>query len=146
MANFDDLIAVMYPLAEKTSKRLLSVFLVCLQLANRDAGFTQDWVGELIRILKIQVDYVEELHHDSLMRNSQLQSCLSIMNNLGFRGEFAPRSFQSKFASVKLNVRNVVILISLANNTPVSMKEKMSPLDEPGTYSDKHNGLTKCLS
>lgn len=137
MANFDDLVAVMHPLAEKQSKKIVFYVMMLFLYANMEIEFTQDWVGELIRILKIQVDYVEELHHDSLMRNSQLQSCLSIMNNLGFNGEFAPRSFQSKFASVKLNIRNVVILISLANNTPVSMKEKMNPLDEPGTWFEQ---------
>lgn len=96
------------------------------------AGFVQDWVSEVIRILKIQVDYSEELHHDSLMRNAPLQSCLSIMNSLGFRGELHGRSFQSKFATLNLNVRNVVILITLASNTPLTVREKMSPLDEHG--------------
>ena len=80
----------------------------------------------------MQVDFSEELHHDALMRNTPLQSCLSIMNSLGFRGETNARSFHSKFALVDLNVRNVVVLITLASNTPVPVREKMSPLDEPG--------------
>lgn len=57
------------------------------------------------------------------------------MNGLGFRGEFHARSFQSKVAMVDLNIRNVVILITLASNTPVTVREKMSPLDEHGMYA-----------
>ncbi|OAA73694.1 RNA polymerase II Mediator complex subunit Sin4 [Cordyceps fumosorosea ARSEF 2679] len=83
-SNFDDILAIAHPLAQK--KR-----------------FTQDWVQELIRILKVQVDYLQETHHESLMRNALLSSCMSIMNSLGFRGENAPRSFQSKLANIFLN-------------------------------------------
>lgn len=54
------------------------------------------------------------------------------MNGLGFRGEAHARSFQSKFAMVNLNVRNIVIIIALASNPPTAVKDKMSPLDEPG--------------
>jgi mediator of RNA polymerase II transcription subunit 16 len=115
-ANYDDMLAIVAPY---TSKR----------------RFIQDWISEMIKILKIQVDYSEELHHDSLMRNSPLQSCLSIMNSLGFKGEAQARSFQGKFAMVYLNARNVVVLITLASNMPVTAREKMSPLDEPGRFS-----------
>lgn len=121
-SNYDDMLAVVQPLASK--KR-----------------FTQEWVSELIRILKIQVDYSEEMHHDTLMRNSPLQSCLSIMNSLGFRGVAQKRSFQSKFAWVNLNVRNVVVLITLASNTPVTVRDKMSPLDEHEVV----DALTGCV-
>lgn len=78
------------------------------------------------------MDYSEEAQHESLMRNSVLHSCLSIMNGLGFRGETQARSFQSKFAMVGLTVRNMVILITLASNPPNAVKDRMSPLDEPG--------------
>lgn len=110
--NYDDMLAIARPYT--TKKR-----------------FTQDWVTELIRILKIQVDYSEDTHHDSLVRNGSLQSCLSIMNALGFRGDFNPRSFQGKFSMLSLNVRNVVVLITIASNTPLTVREKLSPLDEP---------------
>ncbi|KAG6039308.1 hypothetical protein E4U41_002977 [Claviceps citrina] len=109
--NYDDLLAVVQSIAFKKK-------------------FVLDWVGELIRILKIQVDYSDETHHDVLMKNQSLQFCLSIMNSLGFKGERQKRSFQSKFAMVNLNLRNVVILISLAGNTPMNIREKLSPLDE----------------
>lgn len=110
--NYDDMLAIARPYT--TKKR-----------------FTQDWATELIRILKIQVDYSEDTHHDSLVRNGSLQSCLSIMNALGFRGDFNPRSFQGKFSMLSLNVRNVVVLITIASNTPLTVREKLSPLDEP---------------
>ncbi|KJZ78400.1 hypothetical protein HIM_02438 [Hirsutella minnesotensis 3608] len=109
--NYDDMLAIAQPLAGKKA-------------------FIKDWITEIIRILKIQVDYSEEMHHDSLMRNSPLQACFSIMNSLGFRGEWRRRKFQSKLATLDLNIRNVVILITLASNTPVTVREKMSPLDE----------------
>ncbi|PFH60672.1 hypothetical protein XA68_10542 [Ophiocordyceps unilateralis] len=121
-SNYDDMLAVVQPLTSK--KR-----------------FTQEWVSELIRILKIQVDYSEEVHHDTLMRNSPLQSCLSIMNSLGFRGDAHRRSFQSKLAWVNLNVRNVVVLITLASNTPVTVRDRMSPLDEHEVV----DSLTGCV-
>ncbi|KAL4730579.1 Mediator of RNA polymerase II transcription subunit 16 [Fusarium chlamydosporum] len=110
--NYDDILAIVRPYT--TKKR-----------------FVQDWVTELIRILKIQIDYSEDTHHDSLVRNGSLQYCLSIMNALGFRGDFNPRSFQGKFSMLFLNVRNVVVLITIASNTPVTVREKLSPLDEP---------------
>ncbi|KHN99933.1 Mediator of RNA polymerase II transcription subunit 16 [Metarhizium album ARSEF 1941] len=111
MSNFDDVLAIARPLTSRTR-------------------FVSDFVGDLIRLLKIQVDYSEEMHHDSLMRNSPLQSCLSIMSSLGFRGETHRRTFLSKFSIISLNMRNVVILITLASNTPTNIREKMSPLDE----------------
>lgn len=86
---------------------------------------------ELVRILKVTVDYSEETHHDSLVRNNNLQLCLSILNHLGFRGEFRPRTFGGKFAVLALNVRNIVILITIASNTPLTLQQKLSPLDEP---------------
>ncbi|KAM5355943.1 hypothetical protein ACJ41O_002589 [Fusarium nematophilum] len=110
--NYDDMLAIVRPYTSK--KR-----------------FVHDWITELIRILKIQVDYSEDTHHDALVRNGSLQYCLSIMNALGFRGEFSPRSFQGKFSMLSLNVRNVVVLITIASNTPMTVREKLSPLDEP---------------
>lgn len=94
-------------------------------------GFAYEWIMELVRILKVTVDYSEETHHDSLVRNNNLQLCLSILNHLGFRGEFRPRTFGGKFAVLALNVRNIVILITIASNTPLTLQQKLSPLDEP---------------
>lgn len=96
------------------------------------AEFSYEWVNELVRILKVTVDYSEEAHHDSLVRNNNLQLCLSILNHLGFRGQFRPRTFGGKFAVLALNIRNIVILITIASNTPVTLKQTLSPLDEDG--------------
>jgi mediator of RNA polymerase II transcription subunit 16, fungi type len=85
-------------------------------------------------MLKVTVDYSEEAHHDSLVRNNNLQLCLSILNHLGFRGQFRPRTFGGKFASLALNIRNIVILITIASNTPVTLKQTLSPLDEHGKH------------
>jgi mediator of RNA polymerase II transcription subunit 16 len=85
----------------------------------------------MVNMFKIPVDYSEEAHHDQLVRNSLLQLCLSILNHLGFRGDFQPRSFGGKFAMLTLNVRNIVVLITIASNTPANLKEKLNPLDEP---------------
>lgn len=82
-------------------------------------------------MLKINVDYSEEAHHDQLVRNNSLHLCLSILNHLGFRGEFKPRSFYGKFSMLALNMRNIVILITIASNTPSNLKDKLNPLDEP---------------
>jgi len=111
-SNCDDMLAIARPFAQKPD-------------------FTYDWIRQMVTMLKIAVDYSEESHHDSLVRNHNLQLCLSILNHLGFRGEFQPRSFGGKFAMLTLNVRNIVILITIANNMPLKVKEKLSPLDEP---------------
>lgn len=82
-------------------------------------------------MLKVPLDYSEETHHDSLVRNTSLQLCLSILNHLGFCGEYKSRTYSGKFALLSLNIRNIVILITIASNTPPNMREKLSPLDEP---------------
>ncbi|KAB5536492.1 RNA polymerase II mediator complex subunit Sin4 [Coniochaeta sp. 2T2.1] len=110
--NYDDILSLARPFAEKRER------------------FTYDWIAELVRMLKVTVDYSEESHHDSLVRNNNLQMCLSILNHLGFRGQFKRRTFGGKFAVLALNIRNIVILITIASNTPVTLKTTLSPLDE----------------
>ncbi|KAK3945310.1 RNA polymerase II mediator complex subunit Sin4 [Diplogelasinospora grovesii] len=110
--NCDDVLAIARPFTQKPD-------------------FTHAWIKEIVKLLKIHVDYSEEVHHDQLVRNQHLQLCLSIINHFGFQGEFKPRSFDGRFAMLALNVRNIVILITIASNTPVNLKEKLSPLDEP---------------
>lgn len=92
--------------------------------------FPCDLIGEMVRMMRVQVDYSEEPHHDTLVRNQLLQLCLSVLNHLGWNGEFQERSFRSKMAMFALNLRNIVILITIANNAPGHMKH-MTPLDEP---------------
>lgn len=111
--NYDDILAVARPFVGKHSR------------------FLTDLVSTLVMMLNINIDYSEEAHHDQLVRNVQLQFVMSLLNHFGFRGEFIPRSFSSKFAMLGLNLRNIVILITVASNSPMNLtKEKWTPLDE----------------
>jgi mediator of RNA polymerase II transcription subunit 16 len=102
-------------------------------VANVAPEFNLDWVGELIRILKVQIDYTDiDQPHDNLIRNAVLQSCLSIMHSIGFRGRLKPQSFCGKLAMINLNVRNANLLITMAINPPPPLREKTNPLDEDG--------------
>jgi mediator of RNA polymerase II transcription subunit 16 len=98
--------------------------------------FSYDWLTELSRILKVHVDYSEETHYDVLIRNTTIQLCLCIQNSLGFNGEFSPRTFAGKFAWLVLQLRNIVVLVTMAANlnvpNPQNPNEKQSPLDDPG--------------
>lgn len=115
--NYDDILAVTRPFVEKHPR------------------FLHELVSTLVFMLGVNVDYSEEAHHDQLVRNMQLHFVMSVLNHFGFRGDFTPRSFNGKFTMLGLNVRNVIILITLASNSPLNpMKEKISPLDEPGEY------------
>ena len=104
--------------------------------------FSYSWIREMIGMLKIAVDYSEETHHDQLVRNSLLQLCFSILNHLSFRGDFKPRSLDNKFAMLALNVRNIFVVITVASNTPIGLKEKLNPLDDPEVV-DAVAGCTK---
>lgn len=114
-ANFDDVLAISRPFVEKHPK------------------FLYDLISTLVFLLNINVDYSEDAHHDQLVRNTQLQFVMSLLSHCGFKGEFKSRSFNGRFAMLGLNVRNIVILITLASNSPMHpIKEKITPLDEPG--------------
>ena len=65
------------------------------------------------------------------MRNHQMQICLSILHHLGWKGEYKPREFSSKLALIMLNLRNIVILITMANNT-TAIRGAGNPMDDPG--------------
>ncbi|KAL1865212.1 hypothetical protein VTK73DRAFT_5449 [Phialemonium thermophilum] len=111
-ASYDDILAVARPFAAKNNR------------------FPYDLITEIVRILKVVVDYSDDSLHDQLVRNSNLLMCLSILNHLGFQGEFQPRPFSGKFAMLALGLRNIVILITIASNAPVHLN-KMNPMDEP---------------
>lgn len=110
--NHDDVLAAAQPLSR----------------THRD--FARAWIMSLHRVLKFNVDYSEEVNPDLLVRNVQLQFCLSLMNHLDFRGEFQPKLFNGKFAVLFLNVRNIFILIVMTSNVP--QKQQVLPFDEPG--------------
>ncbi|KAK7753742.1 Mediator of RNA polymerase II transcription subunit 16 [Diatrype stigma] len=119
-SNMDDILAIARPFSHKDR-------------------FIASWVNELVRVLKIAVDYSEEAPHDQLMRNHQMQICLSILHHLGWKGEYQPREFSSKLALIMLNLRNIVILITMANNTN-ALRGAANPMDDP----DVVNALAGC--
>lgn len=84
--------------------------------------------------MKITVDYTEDAPHDHLIKNSILQMCLSVTNNLGWRGDFQPRQTWGKLSMIALNLRNIVIMITLSSNSINHNKTTMTPLDEPGKF------------
>jgi mediator of RNA polymerase II transcription subunit 16 len=94
-------------------------------------GFTNAWVRELVNMLKITVDYTEDTHHDQLVRNVLLQHCFSVINHLGYRGDFKARSPSGKFAMLALGLRNIFLFITIASNANAAFKEKLNPLDDP---------------
>lgn len=107
-----------------------------MSLILNNLDFAYDWLIELSRVFKINVDYSEEQHYDVLIRNTTIQLCLSIQNSLGFKGENSPRSFGGKFAWIVLQLRNIVVLVTMAANmkVPTANNDKSSPLDDPGAY------------
>ncbi|KAN0117358.1 mediator of RNA polymerase-like protein II transcription subunit 16 [Hyaloscypha variabilis] len=113
--NYDDLLA--------TAKK------------HATAQFAYDWLTDLSRILKVHMDYSEESHHDVLVRNTTIQLCLCIQNSLGFKGEFNSRTFSGKFAWLVLQLRNIVVLVTMAANLNVPQSgpesDKKSPLEDP---------------
>lgn len=94
-------------------------------------GFAAQWMTEMVKLLKIIVDYAEEVPHDHLFRNNQLQLLFSILNHIGWNGTSQTRDFRSKLSTVALNLRNIVILITIANNNTHS-RQGPTPMDDPG--------------
>ena len=99
------------------------------------ADFYFDWLTELARILKISVDFVEEAHFDVLIRNTTIQLSLCIQNSLGFKGEFNPRTFGGKLAWLVLQLRGIVVVVTMSSNSNIQQgpnTEKTVPLEDPG--------------
>lgn len=97
-----------------------------------------DWLNELTNVLRATVDYTEEAQHESLIRNTTIQLCLSIQNSLGFKGVFKPRSFTGKFSCIVLQLRSIVVLVTMVANLKIPPqshdKKATTPLDDPGIY------------
>ena len=90
---------------------------------------------DISQILKINVDYSEDTHNDTLIRNTTVQLTLSIQNSLGFHGDFKSRSFGGKLAWLILQLRGVAVLVTVASNVKRldgTNNEAVSPLDDPG--------------
>lgn len=130
--NYDDLVATAHEHA-KSSESFLSHSSISANLAD----FAYDWLIELSHLLKLHVDYSEEQHFDVLIRNTTIQLCLSIQNSLGYKGDFHPRVFIGKFSWIVLQLRNIVVLVTMAANMNVTgpNNQKASPLEDPGSCS-----------
>ncbi|KAI9737316.1 MAG: mediator complex subunit [Claussenomyces sp. TS43310] len=95
--------------------------------------FRFDWLLEICRVLKFVVDYSEESHHDTLIRNPSIQLCLSIQNSLGFNGINATRDFGAKIAWIGLQTRNCVVLMTMASSMKIpdpEQQRKLSGLED----------------
>ncbi|KAH7026556.1 RNA polymerase II mediator complex subunit Sin4 [Microdochium trichocladiopsis] len=97
-------------------------------------GFSSQWMTEMVHLSKIIVDYAEEVPHDHLFRNNQLQLFFSILNHVGWNGTTQQRDFQSKLSTIALNLRNIVILITIANNNTHSGRGP-TPMDDTEVVS-----------
>jgi mediator of RNA polymerase II transcription subunit 16 len=101
----------------------------------KPAAFAFDLVSEVSRTLKFNVDYSEESHHDTLIRNPSIQLSLSMQNALGYNGDSHNRTFGSKIAWTSLQLRNCVVLMTMAVNIKVPIPDqqrKVSGLEDPG--------------
>ncbi|KAK8126437.1 uncharacterized protein PG998_002196 [Apiospora kogelbergensis] len=116
--------------AATTHNNIDDILAVARYFVGREK-FAENWVTEMIRLMRVSIDYSEEAHHDSLVRNHLLQLCLSTLNNLGWNGEYQPRNFRGKLSMFALHLRNIVILITIASNGSIQLKNNTSPLDEP---------------
>ncbi|KAH8592398.1 mediator complex, subunit Med16 [Bisporella sp. PMI_857] len=95
--------------------------------------FTYDWLVQLRFILKPGVDYSEEAHYDLLIRNTTIQLFLGIQQSLGFRGEGWARTFAGKYSWIVLQLRHIVVYVTMAANVKPKGPggESLTPLDDP---------------
>lgn len=104
----------------------------CAHTNNSPTEFVQDFVGEIIRVLAIQVDYVVEPSHDALLKNTQLPSCIAMLISLGFRGDMRPRSFQSTYGHIAASIRHVAFNLTVATSAQFNVAGRKSPMDDSG--------------
>ncbi|KAI8629437.1 RNA polymerase II mediator complex subunit Sin4 [Xylariaceae sp. FL1651] len=114
--------------------------LAVARMFPRKDQFAMKWVTDLVQIMRITMDYAEDVPHDHLIRNQHLQICFSIFNHLGWNGDFHARHYRSKLSTLALSLRNIVILVSLASSAPSAVRAASSPLDEPEVV----NSLAGC--
>lgn len=57
-----------------------------------------------------------------------------MQQSLGFKGDYNPRTFSGKFAWIVLQLRNIVVVVTMAANMKVKGPngEPASPLEDPG--------------
>ncbi|KAJ5047335.1 uncharacterized protein L3040_003162 [Drepanopeziza brunnea f. sp. 'multigermtubi'] len=116
-ANWDDILATIQPYAT--------------------AQFAYDWLADFTPLIKLNADFSEETHHDVLVRNTTIQLCLCIQYSIGFKGEFNPRTFSGKLAWLVLQLRSIVVVVTMAANLHLpgpggpNANERTTPLEDP---------------
>lgn len=131
--NLDDILAIARTFSHKDREKPLLSLNVATKPILTFIGFVPTLVSELVRHLRVNVDYSDESPSDQLIRNSQMQVCSSVLHHLGWKGEYQPREFSSKLALVMLNLRNIVIVITIAHTNTSALKGAGTPMDDPGT-------------
>ena len=131
--NLDDILAIARNFSHKDRKKPILSLDVSLKPKLIFIGFVPTLVSELVRHLKVNVDYSDESPSDQLIRNSQMQVCFSVLHHLGWKGEYQPREFSSKLTLIMLNLRNIVIVITIAHTNTSALKGAGTPMDDPGT-------------
>jgi mediator of RNA polymerase II transcription subunit 16 len=102
-------------------------------------AFPLDLLSDVARVLNFHVDYSEEAHHDTLVRNPSIQLCLSVLNSLGYNGDLQPRKFGAKMAWISLQIRNCVVLMTMTTSLkfqdpehPQNPQKKISGIEDAG--------------
>ncbi|RYP18890.1 hypothetical protein DL765_003678 [Monosporascus sp. GIB2] len=116
----------------------LSAVVAGITAATANAVASSSNMDDILAIAR-NFSHKDQTPHDHLIRNHQMQFCFSILQHLGWRGEYQPRDFSSKLAMIMLNLRNIVIIITIANNTN-ALRGATTPMDDP----DVVNALAGC--
>jgi mediator of RNA polymerase II transcription subunit 16, fungi type len=102
-------------------------------------AFPLDLLSDVARVLNFHVDYSDESHHDTLVRNPSIQLCLSVLNSLGYNGDLQPRRFGAKMAWISLQIRNCVVLMTMTTSVklpdpehPQNPQKKLSGIEDAG--------------
>ena len=134
-SNYDDILAIGHRYTSRQSE------CSCISETESDkltrAGFSYDLQSEICRALNFSVDYSEESHHDTLIRNPSVQLCLTVQNSLGFNGDTQSRSFGAQIAWISLQARNCIVLMTMASNMKVpdpGPQKRIAILEDPGKF------------
>lgn len=100
-------------------------------------AFSYDLQNEICRNMNFSVDYSDEAHHDTLIRNPSVQLSLIVQYSLGFNGDTQPRSFGANIAWISLQARNCVVLMTMASSMKVpdpGPQKRIAILEDPGKF------------
>ncbi len=130
---YDDILAIGHRYTSQQSKYSCIFEAKSYELTR--VAFSYDLQSEICRNLSFSVDYSDESHHDTLIRNPSVQLCLTVQNSLGFYGDIKPRSFGAKIAWISLQARNCIVLMTMASSMKVpdpGPQKRIAVLEDPG--------------